>query len=111
MIIPDERVHTARHPNAGQLNPESIAALEEARSNEGSWVIWQSGFAHHKASKVQAHNLRKGKRQKILTAGLLEDDADERIEFKAWKNPENGDYCVIAKFTTAEYRVKEREVA
>lgn len=109
MIIERERVHPTQHPNAAQLKPESVAALAEAKANEGEWVVWQSGFAHGRASKVQAHNLRSGKRQKTLTAGLLEDDGDELLEFKAWKNTESGDYCVIARYTTAVYRIEERE--
>lgn len=97
------------HPNAGQLKPESIEALATAKENMGSWVVWQSGFPHSRASKVQAHNLRTGKRQKTLTQGLLDEDGDEILEFKAFKDPETQEYCVIARFTTAEFRVNERE--
>lgn len=111
MIIERDRVHPTLHPNAAQLKPESVAALAEAKANEGEWVVWQSGFAHGRSSKVQAHNLRAGKRQKTLTEGLLDDDGDERLEFKAWKNADTNDYCVIARYTTAEFRIKERENA
>lgn len=108
-IIPDELVEPVRHPNAGQLKTESVDALTAARDNEGRWVVWQSGFPHHKASKVQAYNLRQGKRQKTLTKGLLDAEGDERLEFKAWKDPDSGEYCVLARFTTAEFRILERE--
>jgi len=110
-IIPDEQVPTVAHPNAAQLKPESVEALAAAKQNVGKWVTWQSGFPHHKASKVQAFNLRHGKRQKSLTKGLLDVDGDEMLEFKAWKDPDTGDYCVIARFTTAEFRIEERESA
>jgi len=80
-----------QHPNEAQLNPESVAAFEALQKDPHTWVVWQSGFAHHKASKAQAYNLRNGKRQKLLTAG-------HDLEFKAWKDPDTGDYQVIARF-------------
>lgn len=98
------------------LNSESVEALAFAKENPGQWVVWQSGFAHHRASKTQAYNLRQGKRQKTLTRGLLDEDGDERLEFVARAIPSEPDpaafpkaYVVLARYTTAEYRVRERE--
>jgi len=108
-VLPHDRVAPARHPNAVLLKRESVDALQAARDHMGEWVVWQSGFPHHKASKVQAYNLRQGTRQRILTEGYLEPDADERLEFRAWKDDEHDTYNVIARMTTAEFRVQERE--
>lgn len=108
-IIPNELVGVHTHPNSNQLNPESVLALETARQNEGKWVVWQSGFPHHRASKTQAYNLRNGKRQRILTQGLIDVEGDELLEFRAWTDPETKEHCVLARYTTAEFRVHERE--
>lgn len=111
-IVPAELVEPVKHrPNSAQLNPEAIQGLADALANEGEWVIWQGGFAHHKASKAQAFNLRHGHRQKILTDGLIDPKGDGFLQFKAWTDRSGPFplYFVVARYTTAKFRVEERE--
>lgn len=110
-VLDDELVQRPSHPNSAQLKPESVEALGACRANVGKWVVWQSGFAHHRASKTQAYNLRQGRRQKTLTMGLLDPEGDEQLEFRSWVDPDSHEYCVLARLTNAEFRIQERENA